>query len=141
MNLRLAAYISRFGGTHARIPLPLFEVRRRPGSVSSDAAATFAALLNPLQELVADLRARSEISPPRLEELAGYAASIGRQCYRGGQRAAGKGLIALGEELDQRSAEMRAWGPIARIGKRVIGTDAVEFLAGLRSGLRFRRRP
>jgi glycosyltransferase involved in cell wall biosynthesis len=134
LNLRLAAFLSRTGIGFKHLPEPLFEVRRRHGSVSSDTARTFAALVHPLEELIETLGLAKELSAARRVALAHYMAGIGRQCWRGGHVEAGKALIQTAEGLDAKAASA-AWGPSANIARKVLGPGAVEVLANVRRAL------
>lgn len=132
MNLRLAAQRARDGGVFLHLPEPLFEVRRREDSVSSNTARTFAVKVDYLPAIVSDLKQRDELSPHRRRELAAYAAGIGRQCIRGGEVRAGLALIDLANELDAAWANARAWGPAARWFKALAGPVALERLVAFR---------
>lgn len=139
MNLRLGALMSSLDAQFVHIDEPLFEVRRRQGSVSCDTAKTLAALADPLEELAAEGTALDANLDTRRAAFAVYCASIGRLCLRGGEREAGLRLIALGERVDKEAAERSAWGGWSRIAKRAFGAEAVENLAALRSKLRGRK--
>lgn len=129
MNLRLANHIGRFGGGFVHLPDVLFEIRRRAGSVSSNAASTFSVKVEYLPEVVELLERWGMFTPHRRSELAAYAASIGRQCIRGGRVSEGLGLIELADTWDKGSADARAWGSMSRLVKRIAGPLAAERLA------------
>jgi len=136
MHLRLAAHLSRLGTTFMHVPEVLFQVVRRSNSVSSNTAYTFASLAEPFEEFAANCSLILEQSIRRRAEFATYAATIGRQCLRGGERDAGLRLIRVAELVDRRSAEARAWGPLAKLAKRVFGAEAVEAVVNLRAAAR-----
>ena len=139
MNLRMAELMSTLNAQFVHIDEPLFEVRRRQGSVSSDTAKTLAALVDPLEHMLAEGTALDPEFVARRAAFAVYCASIGRLCLRGGERESGLRLIALGERVDKAAAEHSAWGGWSRIAKRAFGAEAVEGLATLRSRLRGRK--
>lgn len=129
MNLRLAAYLSRRGGYFIHLPEVLFEVRCRPGSVSSNTARTLAVKSQYLPPIVEDLFRRGELTPRRRYEMAAYAAAVGRQCIRGGKLDDGLSLVRFADSLDSKSADSRAWGPTSRLVKRLVGPLVAERLA------------
>lgn len=135
LNLRVAAHLSQQGGYFVHLSEVLFEVRRRPESVSSDTARTFAVKAGYLPEIVNELEEKHELTDHRRAELAAYSAGIGRQCIRGGQKTAGLELIRLSEYLDKQTAEARAWGFGSRWVKRMFGAVAVERIGALRRKL------
>lgn len=140
MNLRLAVWLSTRDGSIIHIPEVLFEVRRRVGSISSDTASTYAVKADYLPGIVAALEAGDHLNDHRRKELAGYCASVGRHCLRGGEMQAGLKLIKLAEQLDRRYAENMAWGAAARIVKRLLGPVAVERISKTKSSWRRRGR-
>lgn len=129
MNLRLAAHLARRGGRFVHIPEVHFEVRRRAGSVSSNTARTLGVKAQYLPPIVDDLQRQGQLTVHRREELAGYAASIGRQCIRGGRVSDGLSLIRFADSLDRRSANARAWGMASRLVKRLAGPLVAERVA------------
>jgi glycosyltransferase involved in cell wall biosynthesis len=131
LNLRLAAELSRAGGHFVHVQQPLFEVRKRRGSISSDSAKTLAAQIEFLPEIITELTALNEFGACRKAETAAYAARVGRMALRGGHRAAGLALIRLGEEVDSKAAG-RAWSPQMRYLKRLLGASVVERVSSLR---------
>ncbi len=127
MNLRLADHLGITGVRFFHLQEPLFEVRRRQNSVSSNPASTFAALANPLQEFVDSLERGSRLNLARRYALAHYAARIGRQCWRGGYIVEAKTFFCMAENLDSKSASL-AWGSVANSMRQLFGTSIVEFV-------------
>jgi glycosyltransferase involved in cell wall biosynthesis len=118
------------------LPEPLYKVRRRANSLSSDAGRTFAMKMHYLPEILSDLEQRNLLTAPRTIEFARYSARIGRMCLRHGQREAGLALLRMAAELDRSAADRAAYGLLARFAKKAMGPAAVEAIGSLRRVLK-----
>jgi glycosyltransferase involved in cell wall biosynthesis len=128
LHLRLAVDGARF----RRVPEPLFTICRRPDSVSSDTGRTMACLLDILPHAVEALRQAGALNDRRRAEFADYSARAARLCMRYGWWREGLGLLRFAETLDLVAAERGAYGPSARVLKRLAGPRAVEVAARIR---------
>ena len=131
LHLRLAAN----GHAFHHLPKPLFTVRRRADSVSSDTGRTLATLVEFFPSFVNSLKSRQTLTTDRRRACAGYAASIGRQCIRLNQTEAGEQLLEFAFDLDRAGAEQIAYGKVTRWLRRIVGSRTLEKLTLMRRGL------
>jgi hypothetical protein len=124
----------------AQLPEKLYQVRRRPGSVSSDSLRVLKHRRKILARTREALVDNDMLSPERKQALAACMARAALHLQRAGEQAAAKALLADACELVDRP-ELLAWTPRWQPLVRLLGSQRVLRLRDRLHSLRLRRGP